>query len=103
METSFLVNLNDDLLKGRPTTPSKLPDLLPKIAGSLHILEHCYAVAIKKSNFNVIPEEINVDTLRRALIYLEVLEDQKQMFHNVSNINIRLRGMGYGLRVAIKV
>lgn len=84
METQFLTDLNNALLNGIPTSKSKKPELVPKIAVSLHLLECTYNAIMENNEDFIIPEAISLDTLKRAISYIDSIDEQKELFYNVS-------------------
>ncbi|XP_057299501.1 uncharacterized protein LOC130630121 [Hydractinia symbiolongicarpus] len=68
METQFLTDLNNDLLHGRPTSKSKKPELIPKVAVALHTVEYFYNALFNEVEFTCLPEAISLQTLERAII-----------------------------------
>ena len=85
METQFLSELNDDLKNGRPTNHSKKMELVPKLAASLHVIEYIFANLKDGKETEYIPEEIEKETLNKAMELVEALDEQKVVFNNVSN------------------
>lgn len=83
METQFLIELNDDLKNGRPTAKSKKSEFIPKVAAGLHVLEHAFKQLKENNYIELIPESISLETLERAILYLDSLEEQKDLFMTV--------------------
>ncbi|XP_057297169.1 uncharacterized protein LOC130626079 isoform X2 [Hydractinia symbiolongicarpus] len=81
METQFLTDLNNDLLHGRPTSKSKKPELIPKVAVALHTVEYFYNALFNEVEFTCLPEAISLQTLERAIMYVESIDEQKELFY----------------------
>ena len=82
METEFLKELNENLKQGIPTSKSKKADLVPKIAVAIHLLEWSFSCLTTKED-TYIKESITIETLQKAICYVEYLEEQKELFNTV--------------------
>lgn len=83
MESNFIKDLNDAMKQGLPTTKSKKAELVPKIAVSIHLLEH-YFIKASGHNLHEIHEEISLDTFNKASYFVDTLEQLKELFSIVS-------------------
>ena len=82
METEFLKELNENLKQGIPTSKSKKADLVPKIAVAIHLLEWSFSCLILNIITNI-TESITIETLQKAICYVQYLEEQKELFNTV--------------------
>ena len=81
MRRTFIETRNECFSSGIPAPTSKLNELLPKIAVAIHVFEHT-VLNFEEEDFHM-PTEIKLDTFQRAKIYVQFLEEQKEVFCQV--------------------
>ena len=84
METNFIKDLNESMKQGLPPPKSKKGELVPKVAVSLHILERLFQIVTGRRT--VMDQEISIDTFNKALYFIDIVEQQKEVFSTVSII-----------------
>lgn len=82
---NFSKEVNDDLASGRVPPKSKAPELIPRLATSLHVLNH----VLEEMLFGVEdatepPTTISCETLQHAINFVKHLESQKQILCQVT-------------------
>ena len=84
MESSFINELNHAIKEGIPPPKSKLAELVPKIAASLHVLHHV-TNNIRNNLDTPYSEEVPIEIFQSAKHYVESCEQQKETFSSVSS------------------
>ena len=82
METDFITELNEAMQEGIPTPQTKKCELIPKIAVSLHIISHLFGY-FNENNRAEISEEIPLDVFNQASYFVEIVEQQKDIYSTV--------------------
>lgn len=80
---NFSKEVNDDLAAGRVPPKSKSPELIPRIATSLHVLNHVLAEMLFTEDASEPPSTIPCETLQHAINFVKHLESQKQILCQV--------------------
>ena len=83
MDKEFITDLNESITEGLPTPKTKFSDMLPRLAGLIHIIEMIF----QNEERTYLPEEISIETTEKARYMLDTLEQQKEMFTGVSYFN----------------
>ncbi len=85
---AFTADINDAINDGETTPPkSKKLDLLPRMATTLHVLHHTMECALADHELTI-PTTISKDTLKKAKLYVDHVENQKYMLCEVRNTSI---------------
>ena len=84
MEAEFINLFNTSLMEGKPTPSYKKGELIPRIAAAIHTLELCFQLASAKRVVHALDEEIGIDVMKKAVILVAGLQDQKDVFNSVS-------------------
>ncbi|XP_028408491.1 uncharacterized protein LOC114540209 [Dendronephthya gigantea] len=78
---AFISDINDAIADGETTPPkSKKLDLLPRMAATLHVLQHAMECALAaQEDMSTIPTTIPKETFEKAKLYVDHVENQKHM------------------------
>ena len=82
-ETTYITEYNRCLLNGIPTIKSKRAEFIPKVAAVLHVVESMF-YSITNNREEPISEAITLETLNKSIMLVDMLEEQKRFFSNVS-------------------
>lgn len=81
---NFTKDVNDDLTAGRVPQKSKMPELVPRVATSLHVLNHALEEMLSGvEEYTNPPTTIPCNTLQQAINFVRHLESQKQVLCQV--------------------
>ncbi|XP_048583721.1 uncharacterized protein LOC5514186 isoform X1 [Nematostella vectensis] len=75
----FVEEVNDAILSGRYPPKSKTPELVPRLATSLHVLSHTLEKVLEGGVPSDPPTNISAETLASATALAKYLESQKEI------------------------
>lgn len=82
--TAFIQTYNQDIKDGYMPPKSKAPELIPRIATSLHVLNHIMEEVLLGQSSSEPPTTISHSTLQTAIDYVQHLESQKDIMCQVN-------------------
>ena len=83
----FVTDVNDAIKDGKAPPKSKLPELVPRVATSLHVFNHTMTELLAGVAPTSPPTEISKSTLEKATEFVQHLESQKDILCQVSTIS----------------
>ena len=86
LEGEFIQQLNESLTEGIVGPKSKKVDLLQRLAVSLHVFNHIASKLLRGRKPGAPPKDVGIETVKKALCYLEYSLAQKEVIVDVSII-----------------
>ena len=86
LEREFIQQLNESLIEGIVGSKSKKVDLLQRLAVSLHVFNHIASKLLRGRKRGAPPKDVGIETVKKALCYLEYSLAQKEVIVDVSII-----------------
>ena len=77
-------------MNGRPTVKSKKAEFIPKIAVAIHVMEFSFGRLFQNREIDFIPQDIKIQTLKKSILFLEKLEEQKDLFFTINILTLNL-------------
>ena len=86
ISAEFIEQLNESLIEGTVAPKSKKNDLLQRLAVSLHVFNHTASklLHVQSRRPGAPPTEVGVDTVKKAMAFLEYTISQKDVILDVS-------------------